>query len=91
MRLKDPDLIELHEWFEDALSRITKFGRQEKMRLRRKIRDEIYLLLTYENPTPSGIFNRWEERLSDVFLAFPFGLKEDLYRLLVKKMEHPKW
>jgi len=27
--------------------------------LRRKIRNEVYLLLTWEEPTPSGIFNRW--------------------------------
>jgi hypothetical protein len=33
------------------------------------------------------IINRWEERISDVFIAMPYGLKEDLLRLLVKKME----
>jgi hypothetical protein len=91
MRLKDPDLIELHEWFEDALSRTAKVERKDKMRMRRKIRDEIYLLLTWEQPTPTGILNRWEDRLSDVFLALPYGLKDDLLRLLKKKMEKPKW
>jgi hypothetical protein len=39
--------------------------------LRRKIRNEVYLVLTWEKPTPSGIFNRWEERLSDMFNAMP--------------------
>jgi hypothetical protein len=55
--------------------------------MRRKIRDEVYFLLTWQKPTPAMIINRWEERMNDVFLAMPYGLKEDLLRLLVKKME----
>jgi hypothetical protein len=42
--------------------------------LEKKIRDEVYLVLTWEEPTPSGIFNRWEERLRDVFNAMPYGV-----------------
>jgi len=56
------------------------------MRMRRKIRDEIFLLLSWEKPKPSMVFNRWEERLRDVFNALPYGSKEDLHRLLIKKM-----
>jgi len=87
MKLKETDLMDISKWFEDALSRMSRVDRQKKMRMRRKIRDEIFLLLTWEKPTPSVIFNRWEERLSDVFKAMPFGIKEDLLRLLIKKME----
>jgi len=89
MKLKEPDLIDISKWFENALSRMSTVDRPKKMRMRRKIRDEIFLLLTWQKPTPSVIFNRWEERLSDVFKAMPFGIKEDLLRLLIKKMEMP--
>ena len=86
-KLKDRDIMDINKWFEDALSRLSKIDRQMKMKMRRKIRDEVYFLLTWEKPTPSMIINRWEERISDVFRAMPYGLKEDLLRLLVKKME----
>jgi hypothetical protein len=79
--------MDINKWFEDALNRLSKVDRKEKMRLRRKIRDEVYFLLTWEKPTPVMIINRWEERMNDVFVAMPYGLKEDLLRLLSKKME----
>jgi len=79
--------LDNNKWFEDALSRLSKIDRQKKMKMRRKIRDEVYFLLTWEKPTPSMIINRWEERISDVFIAMPYGLKEYIVRLLVKKME----
>jgi hypothetical protein len=59
------------------------------MRFRRKIRDEAYLLLTWEKPTPTAILNRWEERLLDVFKVMPYGFKDELLRLLTDKMQHP--
>ena len=90
MRLKEPDLLEISKWFETALGRMSRVDRQKKMRMRRKIRDEIYLLLTWERPTPSMIFNRWEERLSDVFKALPYDSKDELLKLLLKKMQMPK-
>ena len=86
MKLKDPDLIDIYKWFEHALSCMSRVERQKKMRMRRKIRDEVFLLLTWERPTPSIIFNRWEERLNDVFKALPYDSKDDLLRLLAKKM-----
>jgi hypothetical protein len=86
-KLKDRDIMDINKWFEDALNRLTKVDRKKKMRMRKKIRDEVYFLLTWQKPTPTMIINRWEERISDVFLAMPYGLKEDLLRLLVKKME----
>ncbi len=86
-KLKDRDIMDINKWFEDALNRLSKVERKKKMRMRRKIRDEVYFLLTWEKPTPSMIINRWEERMNDVFTAMPYGLKEELVRLLVKKME----
>ena len=86
-RLKDRDIMDINKWFEDTLNRLSKIERKQKMRMRRKVRDEVYFLLTWEQPTPSMIINRWEERMNDVFTAMPYGLKEELVRLLVKKME----
>jgi hypothetical protein len=56
------------------------------MKIRKKIRDEIFLLLAWEQPTPDVILNRWEERLSDFFRAVPYGVKDELLRLLKNKM-----
>ena len=86
-RLRDRDIMDINKWFEDAINRLSKVDRKKKMRMRRKIRDEVYFLLTWEKPTPVMIINRWEERMNDVFQAMPYGLKEDLQRLLVKKMD----
>ncbi len=79
--------MDINKWFEDTLNRLSRVDRKKKMRMRRKIRDEVYFLLTWQKPTPAMIINRWEERMNDVFLAMPYGLKEDLLRLLVNKME----
>jgi hypothetical protein len=81
--------LEIRQAFEDALSRAQSADKHQKMRFRRKIRDEVYLLLTWEKPTPTGIMNRWEERLQDVFKVMPFGFKEDLFKVLTDKMQHP--
>lgn len=86
-KLKDRDIMDINKWWEEALNRLSKVERKEKMRMRKKIRDEVYFLLTWQKPTPAMIINRWEERMSDVFRAMPFGLRDDLVRLLVKKME----
>jgi hypothetical protein len=86
MKLKDPDLMDFFKWFEDALTRAPRVDKRQKMRMRRKIRDEIYLLLTWEKPTPSGIMSRWEERLADVFKVLNYGGKDDLLKLLIKKI-----
>ena len=86
-RLRDRDIMDINKWFEEALNRLSKVDRKKRMQMRRKVRDEVYFLLTWEKPTPSMILNRWEERMSDVFFAMPYGLKDELLRLLVKKME----
>ena len=88
-RITDLDVKEIRQLFEDALVRAPQADKRQKMRLRRKIRDEVFLLLTWEKPTPSSIMNRWEERLQDVFGVMPFGFKEDLFKMLVDKMQHP--
>ena len=87
MALNEQDIYELRMWFEGALNRTSKkVDKQKKMRMRRKIRDEILLLLTWEKPSPSAIIKRWEDRMFDVFQIMPFGFKDELLRLLIDKM-----
>lgn len=88
-RLSDLDMYEIRQFFEEALTRAQRADKREKMRMRRKIRDEVFNLLTWEQPTPSAIINRWEERLQDVFSIMPYGFKEDLIHILSDKMLSP--
>ncbi|MGD8882760.1 MAG: hypothetical protein PVI82_12765 [Desulfobacterales bacterium] len=82
-RITDLDILELRKFFEEALSRAQKADKKQKMRLRRKIRDEVFLLQTWEKPTPKSIMSRWEERMQDVFKVLPFGFKEELFKMLI--------
>ena len=86
MGLSEQNIYELRMWFEEALNRTPqKVEKQKKMRMRRKIRDEIFSLLTWERPSPSAIIRRWEDRLFDVFQIMPFGFKDDLLKFLIDK------
>ena len=88
-RITDLDVLEIRQLFEEALVRAQQADKRQKMRLRRKIRDEVFNLLTWEKPTPSSIMNRWEERLQEAFEVMPYGFKEEIFKLLVDKMQHP--
>jgi hypothetical protein len=90
MKVKDQDIMDLLKWFEDTLSRASRVDRKEKMKMRKKVRDELFLLLTWEKPTADAIMNRWEERLQKVFKAMPFGAREDLFNLMKRIMATPK-
>ena len=88
-RISELDVQEIRQFFEDSLNRAQRVDKRQKMRMRRKMRDEVFNLLTWEKPTPSGIMNRWEERLQDVFKVMPYSFKDELFRMLVDKMQHP--
>ena len=88
-RITDLDVLEIRQLFEEALVRAQQADKRQKMRLRRKIRDEVFNLLTWEKPTPAAIMNRWEERLQEAFEVMPYGFKEEIFKLLVDKMQHP--
>ena len=72
-RLTELEVYEIRKLFEESLSQAQRADKREKMRMRRKIRDEVFNLLTWEKPTPSAIMNRWEERLQDIFKIMPYG------------------
>jgi hypothetical protein len=88
-RITDLDVQEIRKLFEEGLNRAHRADKRQKMRMRRKIRDEVFNLLTWEKPTAAAIMNRWEERLQDAFKVMPFGFKEDLFKMLLDKMQHP--
>ena len=47
MGLNEKDIYDLRMWFEEALNRSSKkVEKPKKMRMRRKVRDEIFFLLT---------------------------------------------
>jgi hypothetical protein len=86
-KVTDLDILELRNFFEEALSRAQRADKQQKMRMRKKIRDEVFILLTWEKPTPKAIMNRWEERLQDVFKIMPYGFKDELFQMLMEIMQ----
>ena len=86
-RISDMDVQEIRQFFEESLNQAQRADKRQKMRMRRKIRDEVFNLLTWEKPTPTGIMNRWEERLQDVLKVMPYGFKEELFKMLVDKMQ----
>jgi hypothetical protein len=88
-RITDLDVQEIRKLFEEGLNRAQRADKRQKMRMRRKIRDEVYNLLIWEKPTPDAIMNRWEERLQDAFKVMPFGFREELFKMLLDKMQHP--
>jgi len=87
--ISDLDVQEIRQFFEENLNQAQRADKRQKMRMRRKMRDEVFNLLTWEKPTPSAIMNRWEERLQDAFKVMPYSFKEELFKLLVDKMQHP--
>ncbi len=88
-RLTDLDVYEIRQFFEDGLNQAQKADKRHKMRMRRKIRDEVFNLLTWEKPSPAAIMNRWEERLHEILIVMPYGFKEELFDMLVEKMQRP--
>ena len=88
-KISDIEVQEIRQFFEDGLNQAQGADKRQKMRMRRKIRDEVFNLLTWEKPTPTAIMNRWEERLNDVFKVMPYSFKDELFRMLVEKMQHP--
>ncbi|HSO59726.1 MAG TPA: hypothetical protein VLR50_01715 [Desulfobacterales bacterium] len=86
MKLKDADVKDLTDLFEEALNRAQRIDKQQKIQFRKKIRNELFSLMAWELATPSGIISRWEERLSDVLSVLPFSFKDEATRVLMDKL-----
>ena len=70
------------EFLEKELDAVPRLERLEKMKLRSKIRQQEYWLMAAENPKPHKILDKLEGRLTDVFMLYPHGFKEELVELL---------
>ncbi|MCU0558771.1 MAG: hypothetical protein MUD16_01070 [Desulfobacterales bacterium] len=89
MRLKETDIQDLNDFFEEILNRAQKIEKQQKIQFRKKIRNELFFLMGWELATPSAVMSRWEERLDDVLKIMPFGFKDELARRLADKLRSP--
>jgi hypothetical protein len=90
MKLKDADVKDLTDLFEEALSRAQRVNKQQRIQFRKKIRNELFSLMAWELATPAGIISRWEERLSDVLAVLPFNFKDEVTQMLMDKLHvHP--
>ena len=82
MSLKHDDLEDIRLLFEDALKRIQKIDKIERIKIRAKIRRELNSIIGWKNPTPDRILKRWDIRLYDVFSIFPYWFRDDLQKML---------
>ncbi len=90
MSLKPDDLEDIRLLFEDALKRIQKIERIERIKIRGRIRRELNNIVGWKNQTPDRILRRWDSRLSDVFSLFPYFFRDDLQKLLSIKIKKRK-
>jgi len=86
-RLDTRDVKEILDMLEDEISFIPKLNKIEKMKMRSKIRKQANWLLAWSSPTAEIIYQRLEERLSDVFSQYPYGFSNRVKKLLKVKSE----
>lgn len=84
------DVQDLGKLFEEGLNRLQNMDKREKIRLRRRIRDELFSLLGWELASPAGIIKRFEERMPDFFQATPYGFKDEILDFLINRMSLDK-
>ena len=89
MKLKDVDVKDLYEMFEEALNRAQRLDKPQRIHFRKKIRNELFSLLSWDLATPAAIMSRWEDRFFDVFAALPMGFKEEVANVLTEKLRSP--
>lgn len=89
MKLKDIDVKDLYDMFEEALNRAQRLDKQQRIHLRKKIRNELFALMSWELATADGIMSRWEDRFFDVFAALPVGFKDEITKALTEKLRSP--
>ncbi|MCK7515861.1 MAG: hypothetical protein MZV70_75750 [Desulfobacterales bacterium] len=88
---QDADIKDLHDMFEEALNQAQRLDKQQRIHLRKKDPQRAFALMSWELATASAIMSRWEERLSDVFSALPFGFKDAMATALTEKLRSLFW
>ena len=90
MSLKPHDIEDLRLLFEDALKRVQKIDKIERIKIRSKLRRELNNISGWKNPTPDRILKRWDSRLSEVFSLLPNWFRDDLQKMLSTKLKKRK-
>ena len=85
-KLQKTDLKQIVDVFEVELSLLPKLAKIEKMKMRSKIRRELYCLVALNNQTTQRLIKRLEEKLPDVFSAYPYGFSDKLRDLIELKL-----
>jgi len=86
-RLDTRDVKEILDMLEDEINFIPKLDKIEKMKMRSNIRKQANWLLAWSNPTAEMIYQRLEERLSDVLSLCSYGFSDKVKKLLKVKSE----
>ena len=84
--LKKTDLKQIIDMFEVELSLLPKLAKIEKMKMRSRIRRELYCLVALNNQTAHRLIKRLEEKLPDVFSVYPYGFSDKLEDLIELKL-----
>jgi len=91
MKLIYHDIEDIRLLFEDALKRTKKVDRIEKMKIRGRVRRQLSHLMLWRNPTSERILYRWENKIKDVLLLFPYKFRGELKKLLTKTIKKRKF
>ena len=87
-RLRPDDVKEILQILEDNIHLIGKLDKMNKIRIRSKIRKQYSWLSTLSDPNVDTIYRKLEERLSDVFVLYPFGFDDRVKKTLARKLAH---
>jgi hypothetical protein len=90
MSLKPHDIEDLRLLFEDALKRVQKIDKIERIKIRGKIRRELNNIMGWKNPTADRIIKRLDSRLCNVFSVLPYWFRDDLLKMLSTKLKKRK-
>ena len=87
-RLRQDDVKEILQILEDGIHLMPKLDKMDRIRMRSKIRKQYGWLSMVSDPNVDTIYRRLEERLSDVFLLYPFGFGDRVKKTLARKLAH---
>ena len=87
-RLRQDDVKEILQILEDGIHLMPKLDKMDRIRMRSKIRKQYGWLSMVSDPNVDTIYRRLEERLSDVFVLYPFGFGDRVKKTLARKLAH---
>jgi len=87
-RLRPDEVKEILQILEDGIHLIAKLDKMDKIRIRSKIRKQYGWLSMLSDPNVDTIYRKLEERLSDVFVLYPFGFGDRVKKTLARKLAH---